>query len=205
MLVFPDIPGEHKFVPHRSFLISMRQGVVSFPGIFYLPTTTTLTEEEIRQLVSDGFEIGGHTSNHPQDLKMLNDNDLKNEIEDNKSFLEAAIEKRITKFCYPRGRYDDRVIKAVVDAGYTEARTTKVLETAIVSDSFKTPTTIHAFQRQEYGDVPWPTVARNQFDMIKNYYQANFHLWGHSWEIEKNNDWYNLEELFKYISENKES
>jgi len=47
--------------------------------------------------------------------------------------------------------------------------------------------------------ISWPNLAENLFDdILKN--GGIYHIWGHSWEIEKYNMWNNLEELFKYIS-----
>jgi hypothetical protein len=31
-----------------------------------------------------------------------------------------------------------------------------------------------------------------------------FHLWGHSWEVDKNNDWYALRRVLDYISQRPE-
>ncbi len=47
--------------------------------------------------------------------------------------------------------------------------------------------------------VSWSNLAKNLFDYIlKN--GGIYHLWGHSWEIEKYNMCKDLEEIFKYIS-----
>jgi len=46
----------------------------------------------------------------------------------------------------------------------------------------------------------WPNLSQALFD----YFLAEggiYHLWGHSWEIEKYNMWNDLEEIFKYVSQ----
>ena len=70
----------------------------SINGIFYIPNTNNgnllLTINEIKQLSNDGFEIGGHTVTHPNDMKELTDEQLKKEIFDNKTYLENIIGKK---------------------------------------------------------------------------------------------------------------
>ena len=49
----------------------------------------------------------------------------------------------------------------------------------------------------------WNNLAKNTF----NYVLENggiYHIWGHSWEIEKYGMWEDLEEIFKYISNRKD-
>lgn len=172
------------------------------PAIFYLTSTCELTDSEIDWLSHNGFEIGGHTITHPMDLKLLSDSQLKDEIEVNKHDLESIINKPITKFCYPRGRYDERAIEICKAAGYKSARTTKVLETDM-QDNYREGTTIHCFDRKEYNGKDWENVARAYTDFA-NITDGTFHIWGHSWEIEQNNEWEKLERVFKHLTENYE-
>ena len=176
------------------------------PGTFYIPNdngtpkSVQLSEDQIRELSKLGFEIGGHTYSHPEDLKQLNSEQLKNEIEKNKKWLEDLIGKKITSFCYPSGRYNNNVINAVKRAGYEEARTTIVGSISHPEDSFRIKTSVHVYpDRKEYLGTDWLQFAKKLFDdakRIKGYY----HIWGHSWEIDKYDLWKGLEELFKYIS-----
>lgn len=168
------------------------------PATFYIPNNCELSNQEIYEL-SSRFEIGGHTVNHPQDLKKLSDADLAFEIRSNKIYLEKIIGKKIYKFCYPRGRYDKRVIKFVKDADYLEARTTKVFRLLRPENLYETGTTIHVFQRPEYQGVDWFKIAKEYFILSKEKEDSIYHLWGHSLEINKNKNWDKLEELFKFI------
>ncbi len=170
------------------------------PGVFYLPSNGGLEPEHIRRLDAIGFEIGGHTVNHPQDLKLLNDEHLQYEIGDNKHWLQSILDKEITKFCYPRGRYDERVIEAVKQAGYESARTTTVLR---IDNYFpyETSTTIHVYQRAEYEDISWFEVAKTYAKWASES-QGLFHIWGHSWEIDRDNNWFELEKLFRWLNDN---
>lgn len=171
------------------------------PATFYIPDNSELSDEEIQHFAKV-FEIGGHTVNHPMDMKQLSEEQIRYEVGANKQWLENLIGKEITKFCYPRGRYDQRVIEEVKKAGYESARTTVVLKTEVV-DPYQSPTTIHVYQRSEYLETDWVEVAK-KYAEYASLTDTIFHIWGHSWEIEKFNYWDKLDELFKYLRENYE-
>jgi len=177
----------------------------NIPAIFFIPSNCELCEEEIKSLFDMGFEIGGHTVNHYQDMKLLNDYQLKYEIEANKDWLEGIVGKKIKAFCYPRGRYNEKVIDVVKKAGFEWARTTKVLQklTDGVCDPMEIHTSIHAYPfRPEYKGEDWVKLAKYYFLLAKEEGDI-FHLWGHSLEVDKNLQWENLEKVFKFIKENK--
>jgi peptidoglycan/xylan/chitin deacetylase (PgdA/CDA1 family) len=156
-----------------------------FKGTFYMPSnqvkgTQLLSLKEVfKDIIGLGHEIGGHTVSHPMDMKLLTDEQLKFEIENNKFLCELLMKRHVTKFCYPRGRHDERVRAAVKAAGYKEARTTEVLQTRNVSDDpFQTPTTVHMFQRDEYNGLHWFDMAKSYF-MKAKHFDETFSLWTH--------------------------
>lgn len=171
----------------------------NIPATFYIPGCTELTDNEILGLSKD-FEIGGHTMTHPVDMKILSNEDLYYEIDVNKRLLENITGKQITKFCYPRGRYNERVTDQVKKSGYKLARTTICLKTEN-TNPFRYDTTIHAFPRKEYKGLDWVAAAHRyvEYAQISNGY---FHLWGHSWEIEYMLHWQKLEMFFDWLTEN---
>lgn len=169
------------------------------PGIFYLPTHHNLRKQDITGFVERGFEIGGHTVDHPSDMKLLNDHEISYQVRANKQYLERVIKQPITKFCYPRGRYDERVIASLKKWKYQSARTTVILQTKVI-DPFSEPTAIHVYQREEYKGRDWDLVA---IDMAREASETDgiFHIWGHSWEIARDGNWEKLELLFKHLTE----
>jgi len=67
----------------------------------------TLSSSELRKMAeSELVEIGGHTVNHVC-LSVLNKNEQKEEIEENKKHLEKILNKKILAFSYPYGRKKD--------------------------------------------------------------------------------------------------
>ena len=171
------------------------------PGIFYIPNQkTTLTEKQIVELSKD-FRIGGHTVNHPHDIKLLSNLQIEYEVKENKKTLEQMIGKEVDSFCYPRGRYNDIVKDIVKSAGYKNARTTKVLLTKQPEDLFEMETTIHVYrERVEYNGRNWLELSK---ELLHNacITDGYFHLWGHGWEVQKQGLWDELEELLSLMYE----
>jgi peptidoglycan/xylan/chitin deacetylase (PgdA/CDA1 family) len=76
-----------------------------------------------RRLIAAGWEIDSHTLTHP-DLTSLPDGDLRRELRVSRARIMRLLGQPASFFCYPSGRYDGRVIRAVRDAGYLAATTT---------------------------------------------------------------------------------
>jgi len=172
------------------------------PAIFYIPNNCQLTVEDIEDLSERSFEIGGHTVSHYPDLKLLDDRTLEVEIKENKRWLEEIIGKKIKSFCYPRGRFDERVKKAVKKVGYKEARTVRVFNTGEPIDPFETDTTLHiTYPRKEYDGRDVFKLARWYVSGYKLGYFKKIHFWGHSKEVNDRSEWNEVESLFKYIKE----
>jgi peptidoglycan/xylan/chitin deacetylase (PgdA/CDA1 family) len=87
-------------------------------------TNGYLSENEIKELELYGIEIASHTMSHA-DLTSLDDQSLKNELENSKSFLENKFNGRINALVYPYGKFDDKVIKKSREAGYLMGITTE--------------------------------------------------------------------------------
>lgn len=64
---------------------------------------------------------------------------------------------------------------------------TKILKTRLPLNSF----------------ISWSNLAKNMFDYARKKDDI-FHLWGHSWELDRYDMWDDLEYLFKYIRKHKD-
>ena len=99
------------------------------PGIFYVPISNPerkiMTRRQIREL-SSTFEIGAHTYSHV-DLTRLSPKMAEEEIISGKKELENIIGKKIEKFCYPWGRFNQDIKDLVKKAGFKEARTARII------------------------------------------------------------------------------
>lgn len=169
-----------------------------------------LTNEQLKKL-SDNFEIGAHTMTHPH-LTDLSDDEARKEIVESKEYLEKVIGTSVTSFCYPAGYFDARIARMVKEAGFALARTVERF-TYTIGDPYSVPTTLHAYRH--WSDawpilkkvglkkffrcyLHWDDLAIELFDSMPD--GGIFHLWGHSWEVEKNKDWARLERVLKHIS-----
>jgi peptidoglycan/xylan/chitin deacetylase (PgdA/CDA1 family) len=194
-------------------------------GTFYVPITPylgrpALTHAELRELSSEGFEIGAHGYSHKQ-LWKLAAKELAEEINPCKPTLENILGTEVRMFCYPRGRYDSNVMRALRQAGYSGARTVRMLATSPDFDPFEMPTTVQAVTHRSFSYVKnvararkmeglqgffshmtslnnWIELGKKLFDSVLQD-GGIWHLYGHSWEIEKLGLWNQLEEMLDYV------
>ena len=75
---------------------------------------------QVEEMARHDVEMGAHTVSHPE-LPGLDDAVLRREIRDSKDAIEQRLGRPVTSFCYPRGRFDDRVEREV-DAAVGAAR-----------------------------------------------------------------------------------
>jgi len=196
------------------------------PGTFYVPTgklgtDSRLSPSDLRNLSGAGFEIGAHTVSHPL-LPNLNHDDLIREVSECKKALQQIISAEVTMFCYPRGRCNSEVIKAVKDAGYRGARGAQMLAYSSAVDPFAIPVTIQAYphrrsnyirsllRRRAYRALlkatpdlvrgqDWLPLGRTMFDRVLRH-GGIWHVYGHSAEIEKLNLWGQVRQMLEYVS-----
>lgn len=175
------------------------------PAIFFIPIfNTEITSRQLIDISNNPlFEIGSHTLTHPI-LRDIEGKQAWNEISTSKIELEELIQKDVKSFCYPRGRYNADIISMVKKAGYVYARTTHVFNIYEKKGiNLEAKPTIHAYNgRKEYNGEHWLKLAKMYFDKAKEI-NGLFHVWGHSKEVNRDNEWENLEELFKYIEQNR--
>jgi peptidoglycan-N-acetylglucosamine deacetylase len=183
----------------------------NIPATFYISPANRefskkdlLSEQEIQSL-SKNFEIGGHTLHHPN-LAQVSLGDAVDDIKAGKEMLESIVGNKIKTFAYPYGAYTEQVQKTMPDLGFVVARTTKRFSIVASSEKSALSTTVHVYTHMtdmlrlpKYQTIKWQKLARYFFDQVMES-GGIFHLWGHSWEIDKNNEWRNLEEILQYIS-----
>ena len=82
-----------------------------------------LSSNQIQELSSENIEIGSHSVSHPN-LTNTGDANIKKQLEESKTELEGITAKEVVSFCYPSGKYNEKVMKAVKVAGFKAAVTT---------------------------------------------------------------------------------
>lgn len=101
------------------------KGDVNLQGnIFEKGDEGGMSKQDVQALVDAGWELDAHSITHP-DLTTLDDATLQQEVAGVRAQLKRQFKVAVNFFCYPAGRYDDRVVQAVKDAGYLGATTTQ--------------------------------------------------------------------------------
>ncbi|MFY9688779.1 MAG: polysaccharide deacetylase family protein [Candidatus Acidiferrales bacterium] len=191
-------------------------------GTFYVPMETgrsMMTRAQVREL-SDAFEVGAHTVHHVV-LTDVRDHTAETEIRQSKQQLEEWTGRSCDAFCFPKGRFRRRHLDMVQRAGFRSARTVELLSTRFpqaTAGIYLIPTTVQACP------YPWTTYAKNSLkrltlaslvSLVVHVRSTNwvetahsilrvvarrggvFHLWGHSWEIDEQQQWPQLEVIFR--------
>ena len=83
-----------------------------------------MNKDEIRELSDFGIEIASHTLKHT-DLRKVQLEEAKKELELSKSILEEITNKEIVSFSFPYGSYNDNLISIALDCGYKFVYTTQ--------------------------------------------------------------------------------
>lgn len=202
-------------------------------GTFYVCPTVQhgqamLSDDQIRALDKDGFEIGSHTIHHPR-LTTKSDDEVRAELRESKARLEQILGHECAMFCYPKGDHDARVAALAKETGYRGARTVEQMHFDTGADPFLLPTTLHVYPfpwRVKYhrwqhvidpfgplrvkwrqlaalhaplsAKTSWLGLAKFLFTHACETDQPVFHLWGHSEEVARLGLWDALDEFLAF-------
>jgi peptidoglycan/xylan/chitin deacetylase (PgdA/CDA1 family) len=84
------------------------------------PRRELVSADDVRWLAAGGHEIGSHGVSHPR-LTEVAPQVLRDEVADSRAAFGRLLGVEPRSFCYPYGWVDQRVVRAVVDAGYSYA------------------------------------------------------------------------------------
>lgn len=107
------IADEAKDDAIRRIAASLDVPLPDAPPAEFLP----LTWEQVREMDSNGIEIGSHTVTHPILTKISRDR-LRYELCESRSRLESALGHKVELLGYPNGDHDATVQQEAVRAGY---------------------------------------------------------------------------------------
>ena len=88
------------------------------------PEYAMLTTSQLREMAGAGMEIGSHTCSHP-DLSRLEFASQLEEVSRSKEILESLLGQPVNSFAYPFGKFNEASLKAVEEAGYNHACSTR--------------------------------------------------------------------------------
>jgi len=91
----------------------------------------SLSWDDLKVLLKDGFEVGSHTKSHPNFLllrKRLDPDEYRKrvleELKDSRKLLEEKLKTSVSLFSYPYGLYDSHLENEIRECGYKVAVTT---------------------------------------------------------------------------------
>jgi peptidoglycan/xylan/chitin deacetylase (PgdA/CDA1 family) len=94
-----------------------------WPGLLNLKAEgSDLYTSNVEAMIEAGWELAAHTIHH-QDLTTLGAAELEEEVAGSREMLHREYGVPVKNFCYPAGQFDQTVIEAVEEAGYTGATT----------------------------------------------------------------------------------
>jgi peptidoglycan-N-acetylglucosamine deacetylase len=195
-------------------------------GTFYVPINAyggrqRLSDCDLRSISSESCEIGAHTVSH-RSLPTLTPNELNYEVQACKQLLEQTLGSEVLMFCYPNGRYNAETLRSVKNAGYLGARTTRMLSLRTQFPPFEMSTSIQAYPHsgltylKNQGRAKsvsglaryltelkrfetWVDLGKWLFDEVLQD-GGIWHLYGHSWEIDKLGIWDELSDMLDHVS-----
>lgn len=149
---------------------------VEWQSYAYFKNFTPLTYDEAYWLAHD-FELGGHSITHRL-LTRISTSEAMREIVDSKRLLKRMFDTQVTKFAPPRGYTNDTLDIFIAD-NYQSCRLT-------VGDNL-----VHIHPRSGSND------NRHWLEAVNDDTEE---LWGHSWELDRYDQWHNLERYLDDIS-----
>ena len=187
-------------------------------GTFYIPIENSrpvMATRKIREL-GETFEVGAHTTHHVV-LTEVSKPSAENEIRESKKRLEDIVGNPCDTFCFPKGRFSHYHLDMIRRAGFRSARTVELLSTQFPiqrAGIHLIPTTVQAKSHHWSAYVKncgkrlsfkslgnlilharsqnWAETACSMLQVVAQQ-GGVFHLWGHSWEIEEQKQWPELE------------
>ncbi len=195
---------------------------------FFIPLANVENRDVVTpkqmELIAKDFEIGAHTVNHKY-LTRITDEEAAYEIRQSKKEMEIIINKPVHGFCFPGGKHRANHVAYIFEAGYKYARTNnmfkltnneKLMNTTLQTFNHSKYTYFkHLLKRGYFNEIfqhATSILSNNEWDKLmvdiiakqkkKEAKETVIHLWGHSWELEENNSWNQLERFLKYVKEN---
>jgi len=101
----------------------------------FLGAPNNVTRQQVLDMDAHGIQIGAHTYSHV-DLTKTANGELTRQLGDSRSDLEHLGGHQVDEFCYPSGRFENRVMAAGQAAGYQTATTTQPGTRHAVADRF---------------------------------------------------------------------
>ncbi len=150
-----------------------------------------LNKEKVLSLY-DGHEIASHTLTHPF-MEGKTESEIMHELKEDKKNLENLFQREIKGFAVPFDYYSDLIESCVIKSGFEYARISE--ETL----SFKPQADYHRWKATVFHLDDSLSKLANDF-INTDEELALFQVVGHSYDLDTENMWDKIENIFKEIS-----
>lgn len=156
-----------------------------------------LSPKEAVQLYSnDLFEVAVHGYAH-KDLPKFSDQEVIEDIAEDKKILEAMFNRKIEGMAYSYGTYDDRVVALIEGCGIKYARTVEdTFGFDLPKDWLRLKPTCH-HDYEKLFELAEQFLAEQEKPQL-------FYIWGHSYEFKDNNNWERIEDFATKMANRKD-
>lgn len=137
-------------------------------------------------------EIALHTFSHCA-LTYLKSGQVINEISEDRRFAENEFKRRITGLAYPYGAYDETVLKIAEVCGISYSRGKETRNFSFPENLLEFNPTCH------HNDPQLFEFAEHFVNGDPRHWNWMFFVWGHSRELEENNDWERMEKFSEFV------
>jgi peptidoglycan/xylan/chitin deacetylase (PgdA/CDA1 family) len=127
----------------------------------------------LRSLPADTFQIGSHAKTH-RFLNRLSEDEIRNELQFSKSFLEDVVGYEVDALSLPGGAVDERVRHIAAEVGYRFLFTSEIYANTSSMDqmmigrvAIKSSTTINDFRRYVQHNLGWEQWRRRLLSIPK--------------------------------------
>jgi peptidoglycan/xylan/chitin deacetylase (PgdA/CDA1 family) len=196
------------------------------PAMLFIPAENpernVVSPSQIREL-RNFTEIGSHTYHHRY-LNQTNIEEAEKEIVNGRKYLEDILSEKIEHFCYPGGAYNRMIAKRAIRL----VKTARTINICYVKNKpgFHIDTSLQFVYRRKLNlwketllhapveikkELLYITYSSYQLrDMLDIFLRYVFtqacgnyliHLWGHTWELEQYDLWYELEEICRILQD----
>lgn len=153
-----------------------------------------ISPDEVSQLYR-GHEVAIHTKSHPF-LDCIPLETIVEEIIEDRKTLESLVGYPIKGMSYPYGVYNETIVNLLPTLGIEYSRTVEPTYNFCIPDNFLVwrPTCHH---KEDLLQITQRFLKHESTGQLQLMY-----VWGHSFEFERENNWYLIEDFCKIISKN---
>lgn len=151
------------------------------------------------KFIYEGHEVAAHTLTHPNLTRISDEKEIIRQVEHDRLNLSELIEYEVVGFAYPGGgvNHDDRTAEII-----RKNTGIKYCRTNASSYSFDIQTDLYKFNPTVYHRAEFDKMIElgNKFLKAKSEDPRVFYIWGHSYEIDIDENWQKFEEFCSMMS-----